>query len=400
MSEKNSNISNDLKGITSLTVDAIVAITDIAEALHHTIGSASWLFGAPKQDRASGITGMVYKNVRTITQLVGSKMDAPLDLISSMLEENDSLLARETILSVLNGVIGSHLSSQNNSLAIPMQFRSNGKPLNKEKLAEIIEKAHGKIVIMIHGSCMNDIQWKRKDHDHGVALGNDLGLAPIYLHYNTGLHISENGKQFSDFLENFISQLPKSIELNIVAHSMGGLVTRSACYYAEKSGYTWLDHLQKIVFLGTPHHGALLEKGGNLIDVILDINPYSAPFSRLGKLRSAGVTDLRYGNLLDEDWNENDRFKLSGDCRTPVPLPKDIKCYFIAVTTRSDSDIVGDKLIGDGLVTISSALGQHKDAKLNLEFPENHKWIGRNMNHLDLLNDPAVYEVIKNWLMQ
>jgi hypothetical protein len=141
-----------------------------------------------------------------------------------------------------------------------------------------------------------------------------------------------------------------------------------------------------------------LERAGNWIDIILEISPYSAPFSRLGKIRSAGVTDLRYGNILDEDWKGRDRFEYSGDRRIAVPLPDGLKCYTIAATTSEKSSILGDKLIGDGLVTLNSALGRHKKADLNLLFPETHQWIARDMNHLDLLNHLEVYETIKHWL--
>jgi hypothetical protein len=69
------------------------------------------------------------------------------------------------------------------------------------------------------------------------------------------------------------------------------------------------------VFLDTPHHGALLERGGNWVNLCLGLSPYTAPFARLCKLRSAGITDLRYGNVLDEDWQGFDRFEHAGDLR-------------------------------------------------------------------------------------
>ena len=122
----------------------------------------------------------------------------------------------------------------------------------------------------------------------------------------------------------------------MIAHSMGGLVSRSACHYGKTSGHTWLNHLRKLVFLGTPHHGAPLEKGGNRIDKILQMNPYSAPFSTLGKIRSRGITDLRYGNVVDDDWKGRDRFNAGGDRRIPVPLPESVQCYAIAATLRKN----------------------------------------------------------------
>lgn len=115
-------------------------------------------------------------------------------------------------------------------------------------------------------------------------------------------------------------------------------------------------------------------------------------------MRPCAVTDLRYGNILDEDWKGHDRFECSGDHRSAAPLPDGLQCYTIAATTGRKLNILGDQLIGDGLVTINSALGRHKKADLNLLFPERHRWIARDMNHMDLLNQPEVYETIKRWL--
>ena len=251
---------------------------------------------------------------------------------------------------------------------------------------------------MVHGLCLNNQQWNRQGHDHGAALARDLGYVPVYLNYNTGLHISENGRMLAEVMEAFVNRLPRPVELVIIGHSMGGLVARSACHYSKTAHHTWLKTLRKIIFLGTPHHGAPLERGGNWIDILLGICPYSAPFARLGKIRSAGVTDLRYGILLDEDWKGRDRFKYSKDNRAAVPLPEGVKCYTAAATLAREPSRLGDHLIGDGLVPLYSALGRHKNADLNLEFPETRRWVGRDMGHLNLLNHPDVYETVKNWL--
>ena len=285
-------------------------------------------------------------------------------------------------------------------MPFPMQFRRNGVPLamDDQGFNQAVRQSDGKIALMVHGSCMNDLQWHRQGHDHGAALARDLGYLPVYLHYNSGLHISQNGREFAGLLEMFMNRLPQPLELVIIAHSMGGLVSRSACHYGQVEGHSWLTHLKKMVFLGTPHHGAPLERAGNWIDVILEISPYSAPFSRLGKIRSAGVTDLRYGNILDEDWKERDRFKCSGDHRSAAPLPEGLRCYTIAATTGKKSSILGDKFMGDGLVTLDSALGRNKNAGMNLSFPKTHQWIAREMNHMDLLNHPEAYDTIKGWL--
>jgi len=335
-----------------------------------------------------------------VSGLTGRGTELLLEKLSPLLGETNSSMEREIILSVLNGVLGDHLAARKNPLAIPMQFRRNGIPLTMDTQAvnQWVHQFDGKIVLMVHGSCMNDLEWNRHGHDHGAALARDLGYLPIYLHYNTGRHVSQNGYEFAHLIEGFIGQLSQLKEITIIAHSMGGLVSRSACHYGKAANHSWLNHLQKIIFLGTPHLGAPLERAGNWIDILLDISPYSAPFSRLGKIRSAGITDLRYGYILDEDWKGHDRFKYSGNQGCHVPLPENVQSYTIAATTCKETSKLGDQLVGDGLVTLNSALGQHKNAELTLLFPKNHQKIVRSMKHLDLLDQSEVYETIKHWL--
>jgi pimeloyl-ACP methyl ester carboxylesterase len=243
---------------------------------------------------------------------------------------------------------------------------------------------------------MNDRQWTRLGHDHGAALARDLGYAPVYLHYNSGLHTSTNGRAFAALLEQIVAQWPAPLdEVVILAHSLGGLVARSACLYAEAEGQSWRRKLQSLICLGTPHHGAPLERGGNWVDFLLGVSRYSAPLARLGKIRSAGVTDMRFGNVLDEHWKGRDRFARGPDPRGPMKLPDGVACYAIAATTAPQP---GPKLPGDGLVPVDSALGRHESPELALGFPEAHRWIGFGMSHLDLLSRTEVYATIVRWL--
>lgn len=393
-----SNLSTDLQGTGRLAIEAITGVVDIVESLHQTIATAQGIFAATDARRTRGITGLVYGNIRGVTNLVGKGIDLPLGLIAPLLGEQESSPKRDAVLSALNGTIGDHLAAKNNPLAIPMRFRQNSKLLDDQALLKIIREVNGRLAILVHGAFRNNLGWNRNGHDHGAALARDLGLAPIYLHYNTGLHISTNGREFSALLQHICDLAKRPLEFTIIAHSMGGLVARSACHTATISNQSWLMQLRKLVFLGTPHHGVPLEKGGNWLNTILDFSPYSAPFSRLGKIRSAGITDLRYGHIVDEDWQGRDRFRNSGDQRTPVPLPEGVDCYALAASTGVVPCETGNDLIGDGLVPVNSALGRHKNPDLNLAFPKSRQWIGRNMNHLDLLNHGAVYETVRNWL--
>jgi pimeloyl-ACP methyl ester carboxylesterase len=247
---------------------------------------------------------------------------------------------------------------------------------------------------------MNDLQWTTQ---HSDALADELGYTPVYVRYNTGLHTSQNGAEFSKQLETLLQHWPVAVtDLTVLAHSMGGLVTRSALQQAQQNGSMWPKSLKNIVFLGTPHHGAPLERAGNWVDVLLGTTPFSAPFKKLAQLRSAGITDLRYGLVVDADWQGHDRFRRQPDRRTPVPLPETVACYTIAATTaaksKSKSSTVADRLIGDGLVPLPSALGQHADPQRTLHFPTTHQYIAYKMNHMALLNSPEVTRQVLTWL--
>ena len=308
---------------------------------------------------------------------------------------------REAVQAAANGVLGDHLAASANPLAIPMRLRRDGQPLDltTPALAAALPQPTGKILVLAHGLCMNDRQWRRKGHDHGAALAADAGFTPVYLHYNSGLHVSTNGRAFAGQLEALLGAWPVPVdELVILGHSMGGLLARSACYYGELAGHAWPRHLRKIVFLGTPHHGTTFERGGNWVTVALGVSRYTAAFARLGKIRSAGITDLRYGSFLDEDWEDRDRFARDSDTRRILPLPDGVQCYAIGAAIPTGESVPSAPLLGDGLVPLRSALGQHPDPARNLPFPESQQWIGYGMNHWDLLDREEVYEQIRGWL--
>lgn len=387
---------SDARGLGRLAIDATLGLTTLVEVMHHNILRTPGVLGKSTQRPAQGITGFVYKSIRGITQLVGGGIDRVLGQLAALLDNSISSDEREAVLSALNGVLGDHLAASANPLAISMQLRRGGKPL--ELTHNGLRGATGNVLLMVHGLCMNDLQWRRNGHDHAVALSADGGFTPVYLRYNSGLHISLNGRALAEQIEALQRAWPVPIDkLVIIAHSMGGLVARSACHHGESAGHDWLQHLRHMVFLATPHHGAPLERGGNWVDLILDASPYTTAFSRLGKIRSAGITDLRHGSLLDEDWEGKDRFARSRRNRV-VSLPSRVKCYAVAASIAEKGSVPIKQLLGDGLVPLDSALGQHTDASKNLSFPKTRQWVGYSMNHMDLLNRKEVYARLRRWL--
>ncbi|MCG8349858.1 MAG: GPI inositol-deacylase [Chloroflexales bacterium] len=391
----------DLHGLSRLAIDATLGITNIVATMHHTIARAPGILGTPPAGSPRGITGLVYGSICGITRLVGGGIDTILAPLIPLLGEQESSLEREGILAALNGVLGDYLAASDNPLTIPMQLRRDGQALELEAqtLSATLPQPSGKILLLVHGLCLHDLNWRQEEHDHGALLATDLGYTPVYLRYNTGLHISTNGHALADMLEALLHCWPAPVEeLAIIGHSMGGLVARSASHYGAVANHAWLQRLRKMILLGTPHHGAPLEQLGNWAQGMLGISPYTAPFARLSKVRSAGITDLRYGNLVDEDWAAQDRFAPARDQRRPTPLPNGVQCYTVGATTGSTAGDLQDQLLGDGLVPLPSALGYHSTSRLTLPFPESHQWIGYEMNHMDLLHRRDVYEQMRQWL--
>ncbi len=391
---------SDLRGAARLAFDAVIGVIGVVEAMHGTILRRASLLPSPKGERTGGITGFVYRAVRGGTHLAGAGVDAALALLDPVLASEHPAPSIETARAALNGVLGDHLADTANPLAIPMRLRVGGEPLQLQKDSlRNLAPLTGRLVVLVHGLCLNDRHWNYGGHDHGAALARDLGYTPVYLHYNTGLHISSNGLALAQLMQALAAEWPVPIEeLAVIGHSMGGLVARSACHYGAAKGQGWVQHLRTLIFLGTPHHGAPMERGGQWLDLLLNWSPYTAPFTKFGRIRSAGVTDLRYGNLLDSDWEDRDRFEHIGDTRQAVPLPEGVRCFTMAAVTGSQPGELRDRLLGDGLVPLQSALGEHEEPHRTLPMPEDRQWVGRGMNHFDLLGRQEVYEQIRLWL--
>lgn len=374
-----SSLGADLLGASRLALEAVAGVTDLAEAVHlNVLGKMPGAL-APAVRPVTGVTTLVYRSVRSVTRVVGGGVDHVARRLVPMLGKDAAWPGREAVVAALNGVLGDRLAASANPLAIGMQLRAAGAPT-------------GRIVLLAHGLCMNGAQWLRNGVDHGAALAAERGYCPVYLDYNSGLHISTNGRELAWRLQSLVDGWPVPVEeIVIVGHSMGGLVARSACHFAETGNEGWRKLLTKLVFLGTPHHGAPLERGGNWIGMLTEGSSYSAPFARLARLRSQGITDLRHGSVLDADWEGRDRFSPGADPVTLLPAPHGVRCFAIGATIGARAGSLTDVLLaGDGLVPLRSALG---DPDYGFE-----QALVCDTNHMQLLSSAQVRAHLLAWL--
>jgi pimeloyl-ACP methyl ester carboxylesterase len=381
----------DARGAGRLLFAASTGIVDLVEQMHRTVQRAPGPLGAPVSESTRGITGIVYRAVRGSIGLIGRGLDLSLAPIAALLPEGAATPDREVLVSVVNGVYGDYLAQTGNPLALDMELRHDGVTVDPGHPGLLFDGRSrpaptGRVLVLVHGLCMSDQQWAHGQGGHGAALARDLGYTPLYVRYNSGLPIAANGVRFAELLEALLNHWPCDIErLTLVGHSMGGLVARSACLAAQETQLSWPSVLRDVVFLGTPHHGAPLERGGHGLDALLGLSPYSAPFKRIGGTRSSGIQDLRHGTIT------------SGAHRH-VPLPVAVDCYAIAATLAARRSVLADRLTGDGLVPLHSALGRHDDRGASLRFPQERQWVGYQMGHLELLRRPEVYTQMRAWL--
>ena len=278
-------LASDLRGAGRLAVDATLALTDLVENLHHNITRVPAPLGPVSEQRTRGITGLVYRTVRGVTRLVGGSLDALLGQVVSLLGAAaagpgavPAAAERDTVIAVLNGVLGDHLAASGNPLAIPMTLRHDGGALTLQAaaLAQSLPQARPRVLLLLHGLCMHPGQWRRNGHDYGSALAAEGDCTVLHLHYNSGRHISTNGRAFADLLETVVKQWPVPLaELAIIGHSMGGLVSRSACHYGRLSGHDWPRHLRKLVFR-SKDRSAVYDVMTNGVPVDLQVEAQSA----------------------------------------------------------------------------------------------------------------------------
>lgn len=382
---------SDLHGLARLGVDGVTATTELVEHLHHSITRVPGVQRVADEPRTRGITGLVYRSIHGVTGLVGTSLDLALGAIARAPDPGFSAPERARVLAILNGVLGDHLEATGNPLATPMTLlRDDGAVVYKPTEAGDADSRSGRrLAVLLHGLCLDERSWQTGDEPTGTvpAALEGAGWSVLQLRYNTGRPIHANGADFATAMQGLIESWPGPVdELALVGHSMGGLVARSAAHQAVEAGQDWIEHLGPMVFLGTPHLGSPLERAGHVVDRALGLSRYSAPFARLGRMRSAGITDLRHGRLLDDEPD------------APTRLPPGCRCHAIAATLDENPDSRRSRFVGDGLVPVPSALGRHAGEARRLPLEPDDFAVITGSGHIELLQHPEAVRRVIDWL--
>jgi pimeloyl-ACP methyl ester carboxylesterase len=332
----------------------------------------------PYHDRHLAAAETAYQLIESVS------VQAPRTL--SRLGDRSAVDPRQTrvgrvLQPVINGFHGDLLAEQHPQLSLPMTLRVQGRDADP---ATDFRDATPHLVVFVHGLAEDETAWRRRgDQSYGERL-TDLDLTPVYVRYNSGLHISDNGQDLSDLLDHLVSHWPVPVaSISLVGHSMGGLVARSACHV----GREWTPLVSAVVTLGTPHRGAPLEKAVHVLDVAMRRLPETEPIGRVLANRSAGVKDLRFGSMLEQDWRGHDVDEFLANRCAEVPFLPHVTYYWVAATLTRDPDHPMGRLMGDGMVRYPSASAVEGEG-LRLG----------GVGHLDLLTDATVGEALRVWL--
>jgi pimeloyl-ACP methyl ester carboxylesterase len=308
-------------------------------------------------------------------------------------------------LAAVNAVAGDWLDDVGDPLAICMAVRQKGQdvPLSPAELATTFPDATTKVAVLVHGLSETEDFWRPgKDPTDRVSYGrqlrSELGYTPIYLRYNTGRHVSDNGVDLARLLAHLVDAWPVEVEeILLVGHSMGGLVIRSACHDARATCEPWVDSVRHIFYLGSPHLGAPLARGAGLLGKLLATVPETRPFATLVNGSSAGIKDLRYGYILEEDWADCTTDTCLRNHRHDSPLLESSNHYAISVTVTIDPSHPLGQLVGDLLVQPASAhgrVGRHQHIAFHVE---GGRELG-GMHHLDLLSRRDIWAEMRSIL--
>jgi pimeloyl-ACP methyl ester carboxylesterase len=386
-------------------------VHEVHSGIAGRVFSAVGPVGRPVRQVHDAIADAVYRGVRAGLG-AGAYAAGQVAVLRGSGSRLDEAATATVVLAILNGSHGDLIEREAPALALAMTVRQAGRevPLDRAAVRAAFPDAGDRLVVFLHGLTESERAWGYKAVQHhgrpGVTYGSllrrDLGLTPVYLRYNTGLHISDNGRHLDVLLARLVDAWPLPVQdLVLIGHSIGGLVARSALHQAAggtAAGRTWTTLVRDTVTLGTPHLGAPLERAAHAATHMLARLPETRPLARVLATRSVGIKDLRRGTIVADDWAGRDLDAPRRGRHTRVPLHDSARHFVVLATLTRDPAARVAEVVGDLLVPPRSACGDTGDTT-RLAFPPGHVHRVGGLHHLDLLNDPRVYEQIHRWLM-
>lgn len=311
------------------------------------------------------VAGLVYGSIRIGAEVVGRGIDAAWQRPPS---------THLSVRAVASGLWGDDLGGFESRLGQPMVLSSSGGT------ARYRTRRRTRVAILVHGLMQSELCWNGSEDRPGLVevLVSRTGVDPVTVTYNTGRSVSDNGEILAEIIEERFGGPTGIASVDLIGHSMGGLVARATVEHAVRLEHAWIERLGQVITLGTPHGGAPIEKGLHSLGRMLGVFEPSRPIAEFLDRRSAGIKDLRHGTISRTD------------DRRPPPDSTAVDHRFVAGLITADPDHPVGRLAGDLLVRRHSAEGGGIS-------PLETVLVTRT-THAGLLDHPGVADRIAGWL--
>lgn len=302
---------------------------------------------------------------------------------------------------IASGFFGDWLVAADNPLAVSMGFYDPfcGDPAAPWLAASAAGHLKTNLMIFVHGLAETETIWTYPDapqRSYGEDLAPHLQSNRLYLRYNSGLNIHENGALLSKLLSEVQQGWPVPLQrIDLIGHSMGGLVIRSACHQAASNPAGWLSAVQTCVYLGSPHLGAPLARFAADASNLLGSLPrdYLKVIGEVIDLRSRGIRDLEHGAIHNPSHNPSGTDTAGEDWLREIrrpPLPH-LAHYAVTGSLATKNTQWFDHWLGDAMVPPDSGKGEdHWPWTATAHFP--------GIDHIRLAHHPVVLAQLQTWL--
>ncbi|QHS09337.1 triacylglycerol lipase [Sinimarinibacterium sp. NLF-5-8] len=414
------------RGAVDLSARTFSQLTQRAHGWHRAISDIPFSvlkhipvvreFSTPVRALHDGITDAVY----TAVDLTGSTVLSATTQVMQQVERSPLAptlpawrIEATRAISAISGFVGDDMATRRNPLTPKLGFYLHNQrlELKPEPLRAAYPDASQRLAVFVHGLCCEEHVWHEaaKPAPDCVSLIDALrarGYTPVFARYNSGLHISQNGRGLARALGKLVTHWPRPVdEIVLIGHSMGGLVSRACAHSGLQQQAAWTHKVSHIFCIGSPHRGAPLEQLVHRSIPTLKRWGLTRPLAHILQVRSAGIKDLRSGTLHDGDWRGcdldavtsvedsaaaiSDRAHHLAPRNTIARIPT-ARYHFIGSTLSQTPDNLLSRTLGDGIVDLPSATAA--------ELADASTATLTRVHHLRLLNHPLVWQWMQRCL--
>ncbi|MGM0563141.1 MAG: esterase/lipase family protein [Pseudomonadota bacterium] len=372
-------------GYAALARDGAVGLVDKIESMHLAIAEQPLraLRSNPVTAVHAGLVNVAHRGVaRAVYAGVRQGLNLALTLADAWetgarAQRGPGETPSQWWHSALSGVLGDYLHDSHSRFASSMDCLIEG------------ERSGRHLVVFVHGLCCDERAWRlgaerhwgNADMHYGRQL-EERGYRALYVRYNSGLSLADNGQQLHQLLDRLVADWPEPVEsLQLVGHSMGGLLSRSAVHAAvsDADGGHWVQTLHQVACLGSPHSGSYVERGADMLSGLMAFHPVTRPVAEVVALRSSGIRDLGESHIGEgADW------------------PEHTALHYVYTSLASCEHHPVSRRFGDTLVDVDSGAGRSCQRYAEHEQARRHFLPG--LHHMHLLNHPRVAELLHDMM--